>query len=113
MHDFLCNLGVLSTLIVIFYIVFWFDRRNQPSNFDLVRNQLQRVTHPYLTVKGYGNYHIEYVIRGHQTFEYFKFSSQYQQNLEIMKKDPSIKILNDGSRHTQQNHLQCSVYPLL
>lgn len=24
------------------------------------------------------------------------FSSQYQQNLEIMKKDPSIKILNHG-----------------
>lgn len=96
MHHFIYNLGIIGLIIIFFYIVFWLDRRNKPSELDLLRNHLQRVTHPNLTVKGFGNYHIEYVIRGHQTFEYFKFSSQYQQNLEIMKKDPSIKILNHG-----------------
>ena len=96
MHDFVYNLGIFGLIIIFFYIVFWLDRRNKPSEFDLVRNHLQRVTHPDLTVKGFGAYHIEYVLRGYQTFEYFKYCSQYERNLEKMKKDPSIKILKHG-----------------
>ena len=96
MHDFLYNLGMISTTIIFFYIVFWLDRRNKPSDFHLVRNHLQSLTHPHLTVKGYGDYYIEYVIRGYQTFEYFKFLSQYEKNLEQIKKEPSIKILKHG-----------------
>ena len=96
MDDFIDNLGNFGLIIIFFYIVFWLDRRNKPSEFYLVRNHLQRVTHPNLTVKGFGDYHIEYVIRGYPTFEYFKYCSQYERNLEIMKKDPSIKILKHG-----------------
>lgn len=96
MHDFLCNLGVLSTVIIIFYIVFWFDRRNKPSDFDLVRNHLQKVTHPYLTVKGYGNYHIEYIYNNEHIVEYFKYMSLYVKELEMMKQDTSIKIIKHG-----------------
>ncbi|WP_291348606.1 MULTISPECIES: hypothetical protein [unclassified Acinetobacter] len=96
MHDFIYNLGIIGLIIIFFYIVFWLDRRNKPSDYDLVRNHLQRVTHLNLTVKGFGNYHIEYVIRGYHTFEYFKYCSQYEKNLEIMKKDSSIKILKHG-----------------
>ena len=96
MDDFIDNLGNFGLIIIFFYIIFWLDRRNKPSEFDLVRNHLQRVTHPNLTVKGFGDYHIEYVIRGYPTFEYFKYCSQYERNLEIMKKDPSIKILKHG-----------------
>jgi hypothetical protein len=96
MHDFLYNLGLISITITIYYIVVWLDRRNKPSNFDLVRNHLQRITHPNLIVQGHGNYYIEYVMRGYQTFEYFKFSSQYEKSLEQMKKEPSIKILKHG-----------------
>ncbi|RKG43798.1 MULTISPECIES: hypothetical protein [Acinetobacter] len=96
MHDFIYNLGIIGLIIIFFYIVFWLDRRNKPSDYDLVRNHLQRVTHPNLTVKGFGDYHIEYVIRDYHTFEYFKYCSQYEKNLEIMKKDSSIKILKHG-----------------
>lgn len=96
MHDFIYGLGIISITIIVLYIGFWLDRRNKPSDFDLVRNHLQSITHPDLTVKGFGNYYIEYVIRGYQTFEYFKFSSQYKENLKIMKNDPSIKILKHG-----------------
>lgn len=55
MHDFIYNLGIIGLIIIFFYIVFWLDRRNKPSDYDLVRNHLQRVTHPNLTVKGFGS----------------------------------------------------------
>ena len=96
MHNLLYSLGLISLTITVFYIIFWFDRRNKPSDFDLVRNHLQRITHPNLIVQGHGDYYIEYIIRGRQTFQYFKSSSQYEKNLEEMKKESSIKILNHG-----------------
>lgn len=96
MHDFIYNLGIVGLIIIFFYLVFWFDRRNEPREFDLVRNHLQRITHPGLIVQGYGDYYIEYIMRGYQTFEYFKSSSQYEKSLEQLKKEPSIKILKHG-----------------
>ena len=36
---------------------------DEPSEYDLVRNHLQKVTHPQLTIRGHGDYHIEYIER--------------------------------------------------
>ena len=102
MHGFFYGLGIISIIIIIFYIVFWFDHRNKPSEFDLVRNHLQRVTHPYLTVKGYGNYHIEYIYNNEHIVEYFKYMSLYVKELEVMKQDTSIKIIKHGLASTRE-----------
>lgn len=69
---------------------------DEPSEFHLIRNHLQRLTHTNLIVQGHGDYYIEYIFRSNQTFQYFKFSSQYEKNLIEMKQDTSIKILNHG-----------------
>lgn len=69
---------------------------DEPSEFHLLRNHLQRVTHPNLIVQGHGNYYIEYVVSGYQTFQYFKFSSQYEKNLMQMRQDTSFKIIKHG-----------------
>ncbi len=82
---FIYSLGIIG-LIIIFFISFFGLIAEISQVTLLTRNHLQRVTHPNLTVKGFGNYHIEYVIRGHQTFEYFKYCRQYEKSLEIMKK---------------------------
>ena len=29
---------------------------DEPSEYDLVRNHLQKVTHPHLTIRGHGDY---------------------------------------------------------
>jgi hypothetical protein len=96
MHDFLYNLGLISITIIIFYIVFWFDRRNKPTDFDLIRNHLQRITHPHLTVKGFGKYHIEYVKGKSQIIEYFNNMSKCAKELETLKKDSKVKIIDHG-----------------
>lgn len=96
MHNFLYYLGLLSLTITIFYIVFWFDRRNKPSDFHLVRNHLQQITHPNLTIRGHGDYYLEYILNNKQIVEYFKSAGLYQKNLEEIKKETSVKILNHG-----------------
>lgn len=96
MHEFVYNLGILSLTITFFYIVFWFDRRSKPSEFHLIRNHLQRISHPHLTVSGYGNYFIEYKRDNLHFFEYFNSLNTYRKNLEDMQKYNSIKFINHG-----------------
>ncbi|TEU23383.1 hypothetical protein [Alkanindiges illinoisensis] len=96
MHELLYNLGLISLTATAFYIIFWFDRRNTPRDFHLVRNHLQRITHPHLTIKGHGDYYIDYIDGDRQVLEYFKYMSLYRKNLEEMKKTSSIKILDHG-----------------
>ena len=69
---------------------------DEPSEFHLLRNHLQRITHPHLTVKGHGDYYIEYIYKNKQIFEYFKYMSLYKKNLEEMKNDPLVNILHHG-----------------
>lgn len=69
---------------------------DKPSELHLVRNQLQRITHPHLTVKGHGDYYIEYMHKNQHIFEYLKHMGLYKKNLEELGKDTSIKILNHG-----------------
>ena len=96
MHEVFYNLGLISLTVTVFYIIFWFDRRNKPSDFHMVRNHLQSITHRHLTVKGHGDYYIEYTENDKQVFEYFKNISLYRKNLEEMKETSSIKILDHG-----------------
>lgn len=96
MQELLYNLGLLSLTITFFYFVFWLDRRNKPSDFHLVRNHLQKVTHPHLIIKGHGDYYLEYILNNKQIVEYFKSPNEYQKNLENIKQNSSIKILNHG-----------------
>lgn len=69
---------------------------DEPSEFHLLRNHLQKVTHPHLTIYGHGDYYIEYKERGRQIFQYFKFSNQYEEYLLQMRKDSSSEILKHG-----------------
>ncbi len=96
MHDLLYNLGLISLTITIFYIIFWFDRRKKPSDFHLVRNHLQSITHPHLIIRGHGDFYIEYLYNDEQFFEYFNDASSYRKNLEEMNKDTAVKIINHG-----------------
>nr|WP_314136853.1 hypothetical protein [Acinetobacter lwoffii] len=96
MQELLYNLGLISLTVTFFYLVFWFDRRNKPSDFHLVRNRLQQITHPHLIIKGHGDYYLEYILDDQQIVEYFVSISDYRKNLEYMKQSPSTKILDHG-----------------
>lgn len=96
MHNFLYNLGLISLTITVFYIIFWFDRRNKPTEYDLLRNHFQMMTHPHLTVRGHGKYYIEFIQQNKQYFDYFKNMNLYKQQLELLQQDKTIKIINHG-----------------
>lgn len=96
MQELLYNLGLISLTVTFFYLVFWFDRRNKPSDFHLVRNRLQQITHPHLIIKGHGDYYLEYILDDQQIVEYFVSISDYRKNLEYMKQSSYTKILDHG-----------------
>lgn len=95
MHDFVYNLGIIGLIIIFFYIVFWLDRRNKPSDFDLVRNHLQRITHPNLIVRGHGKYFIEYKDNYDHIFHYYHLG-EYRKWLAHYQDCKNINIINHG-----------------
>lgn len=105
MHNLLYDLGLISLTITIFYIIFWFDRRNKPTEYDLLRNHFQMMTHPNLIVRGHGKYYIEFTNHNKQFFDYFKTMNSYKQQLELLQRDNAIKIIKHGlsSNHAWEN----------
>ncbi|WP_336034696.1 hypothetical protein [Acinetobacter bereziniae] len=95
MHDLIHGIGIISIIIIIIYLVFWFDRRNKPSDFDLVRNHLQKITHPHLKVLGHGRYYIEYKDRNDHVFQYYH-SGEYEKWLAHYKECEDINIIQHG-----------------
>lgn len=95
MHDFIYNLGIIGLIIIFFYIVFWFDRRNKPSQFDLVRNQLQSITHPHLIVRGHGTYYIEFKDNYEHVYCYYHFN-EYKKWLAHYKTCGDVNIISHG-----------------
>lgn len=95
MHDFLYNLGNIGLIVIFFYIVFWFDRRKKPSDFDLVRNHLQRITHPDLIVRGHGEFFIEYKDSRDHIFHYYH-SREYREWLAYYRTCKDINIIQHG-----------------
>lgn len=72
---------------------------DEPSEYDLVRNHLQKVTHPHLTIRGHGDYHIEYIERHPKEdvhiFQYYKYASQYEKWLAHYK-ECNVEIIKHG-----------------
>lgn len=95
MHDLIHGLGIISMIIIIIYLGLWFDRRSKPSEFDLIRNHLQRIKYPQLNVKGHGKYFIEYKI-GNDHFYYYYHLNDYNKWLAHYKEVNDIKILSHG-----------------
>lgn len=69
---------------------------DEPSEFHLLRNHLQKVTHPHLTIYGHGDYYIEYKENNNHVIHYFKYCSQYEQQLAQMQKESVDKIIKHG-----------------
>ena len=96
MYEILDILEKISLLIVIFYIVFWFNRRDTPTDFHKVRNHLQSITHPNLRVRGHGSYFIEFIEYDQHFYDYFRTMSLYKETLDSLKEDRSVRIINHG-----------------
>lgn len=73
---------------------------DEPSEFHLVRNHLQKVTHPHLTIYGHGDYYIEYIQKYTKkeihNFRYFKYYNQYEKYLQQLKETSHIEVIDHG-----------------
>lgn len=96
MYEILDILEKISLLIVILYIVFWFNRRDAPTDFHKVRNHLQSITHPHLRVRGHGSYFIEFIENDQHFYDYFRTMGLYKEKFDSLKEDSSIKIIKHG-----------------
>jgi len=95
MHDIIYGIGYLSIFAIFFYALHLYMEKDKPSDFELVRNRLQRITHPHLIVLGHGRYFIEYKDRYEHVFHYYNFS-EYKEWLAHYKECEDINIIKHG-----------------
>lgn len=69
---------------------------DKPSEYHLVRNHLQKITHPHLIIRGHGDFYIEFTDEARQIVQYYKYRFLYDRELEILKKDKYLKVIRYG-----------------
>ena len=90
------QLLIFGAVILICYIAYKKETQKKPSEFYLLRNHLQKITHPSLNIKGFGNFYICYEEGGQSTVEYFNSAGAQRRRIEEIKSISNISNLRVG-----------------
>lgn len=90
------ELFIYGLIILGFYIAYKIEHRNKPSEYHLLRNHLQSITHPNLNIIGFGDFYVSYIYNGISTVEYFNSSTPQRRRLEEINNEDCFSDISHG-----------------
>ena len=95
MHDIIYGIGYLSIFAIFFYALHLYMEKDNPTEFEKLRNAYQKLKYPNIEVYGNGKYYIEYEENNKHIYHYYN-NSDYTFFLKQYLSSNSTKIISHG-----------------